>query len=213
MTLIKSRRLKQFKKRTIMKKKLLRTVCVAFALLSSITYAQNTGSETTTLRDGFIFEFVVGGGIISLEDSAGIQTFDTSQGAFVFPDLKFGYMLNDKLAITASLPGNIYEFQDNDRHFGGFIPSLQYWIKDRWWIHGGVGLAIDSPALYDIEDDVNDDWNFGFAVMASTGYEIYKKKKFALNVQSKLVLGSVFLDGDAHRDAVIFNVGLGFSWF
>lgn len=206
----------KIKKRTIMKtiKKqiLVRMACVAFAFVSSITYAQNTNQESTTQRDGFIFEFAVGGGIISLEDSAGIQTFDKSQGTFVFPDLKFGYMLNERLAITASLPGNIYEFQDNDRHFGGFIPSVQYWVKDRWWIHGGIGLAIDSPALYDIKDDVNDDWNFGCAVMASTGYEVYKKKNFALNVQSKLVLGRAFLDGDANRDAVIFNIGLGFSW-
>lgn len=197
---------------SIKKQILLKMACVAFALLSSITYAQNTDSETATQRQGFIFEFTVGGGIISLEDSAGIQTFDKSQGTFVFPDLKFGHMLNENLAITLSMPGNIYEFQDNDRHFGGFILSLQYWVKERWWIHGGIGLAIDSPALYDIKDNVNDDFNFGCAVMASTGYEIYKKKNFALNVQSKLVLGRAFLDGDAHRDAVIFNVGLGFSW-
>jgi len=197
---------------SIKKQILFKMACVAFALLSSIAYAQNTDSETTTQRQGFIFEFTVGGGIISLEDSAGIQTFDKSQGTFVFPDLKFGHMLNEDLAITLSMPGNIYEFQDNDRHFGGLIPSLQYWVKERWWIHGGIGLAIDSPALYDIKDNVNDDFNFGCAVMASTGYEIYKKKNFALNVQSKLVLGRAFLDGDAHRDAVIFNVGLGFSW-
>jgi hypothetical protein len=204
--------MKTIKMKTIKKQMALRVACVAFALVSSIAHAQNTNLETTTERDGFIFEFAVGGGIISLEDSAGIQTFDKSQGAFVFPDVKFGHMLNEKLAITVSMPGNIYEFQDNDRHFGGFIPSVQYWVKDRWWIHGGIGLAIDSPALYDIKDNVNDDWNFGCAVMASTGYEIYKKKNFALNVQSKLVLGRASLDGDAHRDAVIFNVGLGFSW-
>ncbi|MEP3371698.1 MAG: hypothetical protein ABJO28_00120 [Maribacter dokdonensis] len=204
--------MKTIKMKTIKKQMALRVACVAFALVSSIAHAQNTNLETTTERDGFIFEFAVGGGIISLEDSAGIQTFDKSQGAFVFPDVKFGHMLNEKLAITVSMPGNIYEFQDNDRHFGGFIPSVQYWVKDRWWIHGGIGLAIDSPALYDIKDNVNDDWNFGCAVMASTGYEIYKKKNFALNVQSKLVLGRASLDGDAHRDAVIFNIGLGFSW-
>ncbi|WP_431134661.1 hypothetical protein [Psychroserpens mesophilus] len=198
--------------KSIKKQIRLKMSCVAFVLLSSITFGQNTNSETTAQRDGFIFEFVAGGGIISIEDSAGIQTFDKAQGTFVFPDLKFGYMLNEKLAITASLPGNIYEFQDNDRHFGGFIPSVQYWVKDRWWIHGGIGLAIDSPALYDIKDKVNDDWNFGCAVMASTGYEIYKKKNFALNIQSKLVLGRAFLENDMHRDAVIFNIGLGFSW-
>ncbi|WP_230401596.1 hypothetical protein [Hanstruepera ponticola] len=200
------------KMKTIKKQMVLKMACVALALSSSISYAQNTNSETTTQRNGFIVEFVVGGGIISVEDSAGIQTFDTSQGTFVFPDLKFGYMLNENLAITASLPGNIYEFQDNDRNFGGFIPSVQYWVKDRWWIHGGIGLAIDSPALYDIKDDVNDDWNFGCAVMASTGYEIYKKKNFALNFQSKVVLGRASLDGDMHRDALLFNIGLGFSW-
>ena len=204
--------MKSIKMKTIKNQILLKTTCVAFALVSSFTYAQNKNIETTTQRDGFIFEFVAGGGIISIEDSAGIQTFDKSQGTFVFPDLKFGYMLNESLAITVSLPGNIYAFQDNDRNFGGFIPSLQYWVKDRWWIHGGIGLAIDSPALYDIKDNVNDDWNFGCTVMASTGYEIYKKKNFALNIQSKLVLGRASLDGDAHRDAVLFNVGLGFSW-
>ena len=200
------------KMKTINQHLFLHLACVAFALVSSLTYAQNTTSETTTQRDGFIFEFVVGGGVIGIEDSAGIQTFDDAQGTFVFPDLKFGYMLHEDLAITAALPGNIYKFQNNDRHFGGFIPSLQYWIQDRWWVHGGFGLAIDAPALYDIEDGVNDDWNFGCAVMASTGYEVYKKKNFALSVQSKLVFGRASLEGDAHRDAVLFNVGLGFSW-
>jgi hypothetical protein len=199
--------------KTIKKQILLKMACVAFALLSVTAYAQNTNSETTNQREGFMFEFTVGGGIISIEDSEGIQTFDESQGTFVFPDIKLGYMLNEKLAITVSMPGNIYKFQDNDRNFGGFIPSVQYWVKERWWIHGGIGLAIDSPALYDIKDDVNDDWNFGTAVMVSSGYEMYKKKNFALNVQSKLVLGHASLDGDAQRDALIFNVGLGFSWF
>jgi hypothetical protein len=192
----------------------LKMTFMALILTSIVGFAQNNSTtETTSKRDGFIFEFSLGGGVISIEDSEGIQTFDKSQGAISFPELKFGYMFNDKLALTLSMPGNIYEFQDNDRHFGGFIPSVQYWVKDRWWIHGGVGLAIDSPALYDIKDNVNDDWNFGCAVMASTGYEIYKKNNFALNVQSKLVLGRAFLEGDAHRDAVTFNIGLGFSWF
>lgn len=197
--------------KTIKKQILLKMAFVALVFLSNITYAQNQNPDTTT-REGFIIEFVVGGGVISIEDSEGIQTFDKSQGAFVFPDLKVGYMLNERLAVAVSFPGNIYEFQDNDRHFGAVLPSLQYWVKDRWWINGGLGLAIDSPALYDIKDDVNDDWNFGFAVKASTGYEIYKKKNFALNVQSNLMLGSVYLEGDAHRDAVTFNIGIGFSW-
>lgn len=201
--------------KTIRKQMKLKMVAsVAFLLMSAMLFAQNNSTnETIYQRDGFMFEFGLGAGVISLEDSQGVQTFDKSQGAFTFPELKFGYMLNDNLAITVSIPGMIYEYEDNDRHFGGFIPSVQYWLQDRWWIQGGIGLAVDSPALYDIKDNVNDTWNFGCAVMASAGYEIYKKKSFVLNVQSKLVMGRVNLEGDAHRDAVTFNIGLGFSWF
>jgi hypothetical protein len=199
--------------KTIKKQIKLKMACMAIILMSTLGVAQNNSTiKTTSTRNGFIFEFSLGGGIISIEDSQGIQTFDKSQGAISFPELKFGYMLNDNLALTLSMPGMIYEFQNNDRHFGGFIPSVQYWVKDRWWIHGGMGLAIDSPALYDMKDSVNDDWNFGCAVMASSGYEICKKKNFALNIQSKIVLGRAFLENDIHRDAVTFNVGLGFSW-
>lgn len=211
-------KLRTIKKRTIMKtikkKFIIKMAFIACTLMSTVAFSQNSSTDQTiSQRKGFMLEVGLGGGIISIEDSNGIQSFDESQGGISFPELKFGYMLNDKLAITASTPGMIYEFQDNDRHFGGFIPSVQYWVKDRWWIHGGLGLAIDSPALYDIEDNVNDDWNFGCAVMASTGYEVYKKKNFALNIQSKLVMGRAFLEQDAHRDVVTFNLGLGFSWF
>ncbi|MCX7549649.1 hypothetical protein [Xanthomarina sp. F2636L] len=199
--------------KSIKKNMKLKMAVIALTLLTTITFAQNNSTkETTFQREGFLFEMGLGGGVISIEDSEDIQTFDKSQGAITFPELKLGYMLNDKLAITAAMPGMIYEFQDNDRHFGSFIPSVQYWIKDHWWIHGGIGLAIDGPALYDINDD-NDEWNFGCAVMASSGYEVYKKKNFALNIQSKIILGRAFLDGDVNRDAVLFSLGLGFSWF
>lgn len=189
------------------------TVCsmIAILLSSTITFAQNNDEDTKNTREGFLFEFGLGGGIISIEDSEGIQTFDVAQGGISFPELKFGYMLNEKLAITAVMPGMIYEFQNNDRHFGGLIPSVQYWVKDKWWIHGGVGLAIDGPAIYDI-NDTNDDWNFGCSIMASSGYDIYKKNNFTLNLQSKLMLGRAFLEGDAHRDAISFSVGVGFNW-
>lgn len=196
--------------KTIKKQTIVKMALIAFTFISTTAFAQ---SNFNVKRDGFTFEFALGGGVISIEDSQGIQTFDKAQGGISFPELKLGYMLNDNLAITLALPGMIYNFQDNDRHFGSFIPSLQYWVKDRWWIHGGIGLAIDSPALYDIKDNINDDWNYGTSVMASTGYEVYKKKNFALNIQSKLVLGRAFLKGDAHRDAVSFNIGLGFNWF
>ncbi|MFK7811233.1 MAG: hypothetical protein AB8B59_01990 [Maribacter sp.] len=198
----------------IKKQARLKMACTAFILMSTMAFAQNnTNAQNSFNREGFMFEFGLGGGIISIEDSAGPQSFDDTQGAGTFPELKLGYMLNNRLAITVSAPGMIYTFNDNDRHFGAIVPSLQYWVKDRWWIHAGAGLAIDSPALYDIEDNVNDDWNTGIAVMASTGYEVYRKNKFALNVQSKLLVGGVKLNNNIDREVVQFSLGIGFSWF
>jgi len=188
--------------------------CTAFIIMSALTFAQdNSNTQNIFKRDGFMFEFGLGGGIISIEDSAGAQRFDDSQGGGTFPELKFGYMLNDRLAVTLSAPGMIYTFNDNDRHFGGLIPSVQYWVKDRWWIHGGAGLGIDAPALYDIKDNVNDHWNTGFAAMVSTGYEVYRKNKFVMNVQSKILVSGVKLNSSIDREVVQFSLGIGFSWF
>ncbi len=198
--------------KTIKLSKITNMVCIALLLFGVVAHAQEDPSSAFK-REGFMFEFSVGGGVISFEDTVGNQSFDDTQGAFIFPDLKFGYMLNERLALTLSVPGMIYEIGEYDRHFGSLIPSVQYWVKDRWWIHGGLGLAIDSPALYDIEDNVNDDWNTGISAMASTGYEVYRKNNFALNIQSKLVFGGVKLADNVDRGVVQFSLGVGFSWF
>ena len=114
--------------------------------------------------------------------------------------------------ITASLPGMIYSYEGNDRHFGGFMPGVQYWFTNKWWVNGGFGLAIDSPALYDIKD-INDDWNFGKMVSIGIGYEFHQKENFAMNVQSKLLMGSVNIANGQDRNAVSFGVSVGFNWF
>lgn len=198
--------------KTLKKQIVLKITCITLMFISSITLAQTNSNKNLNQREGFLFEFVVGAKSVSIEDSKGVQTFDESHDALSFPEFKFGYMINNRLAITAVFPGMIYEYQNNDRHFGGLIPSVQYWVKDKWWINGGIGLAMDGPALYDIKKNTNDDWNFGCAVMASTGYEIYTKNSFVLNLQSKMVLGRAFLGGNDYRDAASFSIGLGFSW-
>lgn len=192
------------------RKQLINTLSLcALLLISFISVAQET---TTPNRDKFIFEFGIGGGFINIENSSGTQTFEKSQGAGNFPDFKVGYMVKENLAITVSLPGMIYDFEDNDRHFGGVLVGAQYWFANKWWVNGGIGLGIDSPALYDIKDG-NDDWNFGKLVSVGIGYEFYQKENFAMNVQSKLVFGSVNIANDQHRDAASFGVSLGFNWF
>jgi len=168
-------------------------------------------ADNSIQREGFVIGFGVGGGVISISDSNQEVPFDKARGGISFPNLKLGWMLNNRLAILGTFPGMIYKYEGKDRSFDAIIPSVQYWVKDRWWINGGFGLAIDGPALYKDLDD--ESWNFGYAVTASTGYELIQKKKFALDLQTNLQLGRVFMDNDEHRDGVAFSVGLGFNWY
>jgi hypothetical protein len=182
------------------------------ALILCALMSINQQAQEIPNREKFIFEFSVGLGVITLENSSGTQTFDTAESEVIFPDLKVGYMVKENLAVTVSLPGMIYSFEDNDRHFGGILPGVQYWFSNKWWVNGGIGLAIDSPALYDINDE-NDDWHYGKLVSAGVGYEFYQKENFAMNVQSKLVMGSANIGNGQDRNAVSFGLSVGFNWF
>lgn len=182
---------------------------VVLILCTFSLFSQNINK--TVERKGFVIGLGLSGGVISISDSDQEIPFDDAQGGFSLPNLKLGWMLNERLAILATFPGMIYEYEGKDRSFDAFMPSVQYWVKDRWWINGGIGLAVDGPALY--EDLDGEDWNFGCAVAFSTGYEIVQKKKFTIDLQTQLHLGRVFLENDQHRDGVAFSVGLGFNWY
>lgn len=169
--------------------------------------------DTAMERKGFLIGFGIGGGVISISDRGQEVPFENAQGGISLPNLKLGWMLNDRLAILATLPGMIYDDKGKDRSFEAIIPSIQYWVRDRWWINGGVGVAMDFPAFYEVRDFRDEEWNFGCAVSVSTGYELVQRKRYALDLQTKLHLGRVFMGQDEHRDGVAFSVGLGFNWY
>ena len=183
---------------------------VVFALCTLISYGQNETNQIE--RKGFVIGFGIGGGVISISDSDQEVPFDKAQGGGSFPNLKLGWMVNDRLAILGMYSGMSYEYEDKDRSFDAFMPSVQYWVKDRWWVNAGAGLAMDFPAFY--EDNIEDeDWNFGGAVAFSTGYELVQKKNFALDLQTQLQMGWTNLDNDRDRDVVVLSIGLGFNWY
>ncbi len=185
-------------------------VLLTFCSLS--VFAQGFGTSTIE-RKGFVIGFGVGGGVISIADSGQENPFDEASGGISLPNLKIGMMLNEKTALLATFPGMIYKLEGKDRSFETFIPSLQYWLKDRWWVNGGVGLAMDFPAFYETDDFKDEDFNFGCAVAFSTGYEIVQRKNFALDLQTKIHMGRAFMGENQHRDGVAFTVGLGFNWY
>jgi len=183
---------------------------IVFTFSTLISFGQNETSEIE--RKGFLIGFGIGTGIISISDSDQEIPFDEAQRGGTFPNLKLGWMVNDRLAVLAQYSGMGYEYEDLNRSFDALMPSVQYWVKDHWWINAGAGLAMDFPAFY--EDDIEDeDWNFGGAVSLSTGYEIVQNKNFALDLQTQLQMGFTNLDNDRERSAVILSVGLGFNWY
>jgi hypothetical protein len=184
---------------------------VVLTLVTFTTFAQSQNSSVK--RDGFVFGAGVGGGIISLSHSDAEGEFDEAQGAFSLPNLKIGWMLNDNLALLATFPGMLYEVDGKDRSFEAVMPTLQYWVSDKWWVNGGVGLGMDLPAFYNVKNVEDETWNFGCAVAASAGYEFVQRENFAIDFNAKVHLGRTFLENDAHLDGIGLSVGVGFTWF
>lgn len=185
-------------------------IIVALLLFTFSSYAQNSTSSIE--RKGFVIGIGVGVGAATISDGDK-GSFESTQGGLSLPDLKLGWMINDRLAIIGTGPGMTYDYEGKDRNFGAIIPTVQYWVKDQWWINGGFGLAMDSPALYDIDDIKNEEWNFGFAVSASTGYELVQKKNYALDLHAQVHLGRIPMDNDLHRVGAAVSVGVGFTWY
>jgi len=184
---------------------------LVFTFCTLLSYGQNKTSQIE--RKGFVIGFGVGAGVINITNSIPEDPFEDTQGGIVFPNLKIGWMLNERLAILISSHGLIYNIDGKDRSFDALAPTVQFWFNDRIWINGSIiGLAIDAPAIY--EDGFGDEaWNFGHSVSLSSGYEIVQTKKFSLDLQTNLSMGRTNLDNEVNRDGVILSFGLGFNWY
>ena len=67
---------------------------------------------------------------------------------------KMGYMLNSKLALLLNGAVSIYEYDLSDRKrlrdFGGVFTSAQYFVSDKFWVLGGIGIGTDAPLFFDL---------------------------------------------------------------
>lgn len=186
---------------------------ILFILWLVATQAVAQMATSPVERQGFIIGVGMRGGVVSITDSNAEIPFEEAQGGFSLPNLKIGFMLNERTALLATFPGMIYELKGKDRSFESFIPKIQYWMNDKLWVNGGIGLGMDFPAFYEVKKVNDEQWNWGCAVSAGLGYEIVQKQKFTIDLQSDLMLGRTFLPNDLHRDGVVFSVGVGFNWY
>jgi len=180
-------------------------------LVATASMGQSTNNEI--YRKGFVIGAAIGGGSISIATGSNENLLDKSETNLSLPNLKLGWMLNQKMAVMLQVPGMLYEYEGKDRGFEALVPSLQFWPTNKWWVNGGAGLAMDLPAFYEVSNVADEEWNFGCAVVLGTGYEIFQRNNFALDIQSRLQLGRVNLENETHRDGVLLMVGLGFNWY
>nr|HEX4316753.1 hypothetical protein [Kofleriaceae bacterium] len=84
--------------------------------------------------------------------------------------------------------------------------ALQYWLTPQVWIKGGIGFA-----HLDAQDSYNDyDFGGGGAIMGAVGFELMSTRRFALDLQGRIIEGEYHGVDDSITSA---TVGLGFNWY
>lgn len=183
--------------------------------LFSILLNANMQAQNNALfeRKGFIFGTAIGISSVNLKYPAQPSQNEISAS---LPNFKIGAMISTRMALLIYLPGSIYTYEgsgrNRDRGFEAVIPSAQYWLKDRWWVLGGAGLGMDAPAFYDIKNEEERKFYFGSSVILGTGYEIWRKEKFTLDIQGRVHYGSAKVS-EGTRTGLAYNILLGFNWY
>lgn len=85
--------------------------------------------------------------------------------------------------------------------------ALQYWLTPQLWVKGGIGFA-----HLDASDDygTTDDFGGGGAIMGAVGFELMSTRRFALDLQGRIIEGEYHGIDDSITSA---TVGLGFNWY
>lgn len=189
-------------------KRLLTIAAVVLALgVASNAAAQRGGSAVE--REGFLFGFSIGGGSISCEDCDGSASGPTL-------DLHIGTMVGEKMAVMFDGSGIAVSEEDdygdkiNETYTVDTI-ALQYWVADRVWVKGGIGVAYTRWSCPDCADAYT---NTGLGLMAAAGVELVQKGKFALDIQGRFLTSKhdLYDTGTGIRFNQIMGM-VGFNWY
>lgn len=187
-----------------------KAMLIVLTLITSSLFSQTDLDKKPIERKGFIAGLGIGAGVLSLNSN------DTSTLTFsaTLPNIKVGFMANSRLAILALLPGANYKHNGKPRGFEGLLLAGQYWVQDNWWLLGGAGLTFDAPAFYTVKDPKTADFYTGIpALSLASGYEIWHKERFALDIQYRLFFGTSNLPNNEQRRGISNTLVVGFNWY
>lgn len=191
--------------------KIIATICAIS--LGQLAQAQD---NMEFKRKGFVFGTSLGGAITSLEFP------DKSQNETDLAiNLKVGYMLNPNLAILLTSNISIYDYsgfgRDRKRDFGVLAPSVQYWMNDKLWLLGGIGMGGDNPVFWDIKnpdtDPLETKYYPGLGLIGSVGYEIYQSKNnFTVDIKARTMYRKVNLQ-EGNTTGFSYGILIGINFY
>ena len=178
-------------------------------LFCNTAMAQVDSSKHITKDKGLFIGLGIGAGSLALKYNDTL----TNKFSTTLPNIKIGYRFNKKLAVCILLPGANYKYHNKDRGFEGFITVVQYWLKPYWWALIGSGLTFDAPAFYTVNDPKKAAFYVGFpAFTAATGYEIWHRNKFVLDLQYRFFMGKSVITTNQFREGFSNMFVIGFNW-
>jgi hypothetical protein len=182
-------------------------LCLAVAgLLPALVAAEEP-------RHGLFFGAAAGPAVIQMHGPSSDAGWS---GSASFPNFKLGWMLSDRLGVALYLPGTIYRYEGTgrprDRGFEAAMASVQAWASTRWWVLAGAGLGLDAPAFYDVKSPDEGKYYPGLGAALGTGYEVWRRRSFALDLQARVHVGRNALpEGIARGRALDLLVGV--NWY
>ncbi len=187
-------------------------VSLLLSSISILSYAQNQPTHT---KKGFLFG-------TSLGVASSMHSFPgKSQNNVDFGfDFKVGYWLKPQLALLLTSNVSAYEYsgigRTRKRDFGVLAPSIQYWFKERFWILGGLGLGLDAPVFFDIQDpDIHKEetkYYTGFGLVGAIGYDIYRSERFTLDLKARVTYRNVNMpEGKTQGISPSLLIGINFQ--
>jgi hypothetical protein len=163
---------------------------VAIVVLGLASTAAAQRSNEGVQRSGFLIGFAIGGGEVSCDGC------DSQSGPAV--DIHLGAMVGEKAAVM--FDGSGIAISDNSQTSVVDTVAIQYWVADKIWLKGGVGLGSLSC------DGCQSETGFGF--MGAAGFELLQKGKFALDLQARFA-SAKYDEGRINQ----FSAMVGLNWY
>ena len=132
-------------------------------------------------------------------------------------DFHIGGMVNHRMAVLFELQvnGQTVEadaFGSQTLEQAAFMGAIQYWLTPIVWIKGGLGvtrLIVDDSDYGQVSPASS-----GVSLLGSAGVELLSGRRFALDLQGRLITAQYHGDMSGYGDRLTsLTVGVGLNWY